>query len=57
MKFLVAALLVALVAACGGGSTQSDTTMLTDLRSVDQLKSLFNEHADHPQLILLVSPT
>jgi hypothetical protein len=30
---------------------------LTDLRDVDQLRSLFNTRSGEPRLILLVSPT
>ena len=37
------------------GSGRSAT--LTDLGSVDQLKSAFNQDAGHPRLILLLSPT
>jgi hypothetical protein len=42
------------------GSTTSGPPgprQLTDLRDVDQLRSLFNTRSGEPRLILLVSPT
>jgi ABC-type glycerol-3-phosphate transport system substrate-binding protein len=42
------------------GSTTSSVPgprQLTDLRNVDQLRSLFNTRSGEPRLILLVSPT
>jgi ABC-type glycerol-3-phosphate transport system substrate-binding protein len=42
------------------GSTTSGVPgprQLTDLRNVDQLRSLFNTRSGEPRLILLVSPT
>jgi hypothetical protein len=30
---------------------------LTDLTNIDQLQAAFNREADHPRLILLLSPT
>jgi hypothetical protein len=61
MKTLVAFALATLlvVAGCGGSSRQTPPpkTGLTDLRSVDQLRTLFNAHAGEPRLILLMSPT
>ena len=35
----------------------SGTRQLTDLRSVGQLRSLFNTRSGEPRLIVLVSPT
>lgn len=58
----VVALALALGAAgCGGSSSSSPTTKeaagLSDVKSVDQLRTLFAEHADVPRLLLIVSPT
>jgi hypothetical protein len=63
MKTLAALALTALLVAagCGGSSPHaaapSQTKRLTDLRSVDHLRALFNAHAGEPRLILLMSPT
>jgi hypothetical protein len=54
--FAIAAAVVLAAAGCGGSPQRSSGT-LTDLRSVDQLKSLFNERSGEPRLILLISPT
>jgi uncharacterized lipoprotein len=35
----------------------SNPQRLTDLRDIDQLRSLFNTRSGEPRLILLVSPT
>jgi hypothetical protein len=54
---LAIAAVVILAAAGCGGSTERSSVTLKDLRSVDQLKSLFNEESGQPRLILLISPT
>jgi hypothetical protein len=54
---LAIAAVVILAAAGCGGSTERSSGTLKDLRSVDQLKSLFNEESGQPRLILLISPT
>jgi hypothetical protein len=65
----VIAVLVVLLAAAGCGSGHrsqaqpqqgrqaSGPAKLTDLRDVEQLRSLFNTRSREPRLILLVSPT
>jgi hypothetical protein len=45
--------LVARIAETGSGPEAS----LTDLTSVDQLKTTFNRDGGHPRLVLLFSPT
>lgn len=57
MKAVAAIAAVLLLAACGGSHKAPTTSGLTDLRSIDQLKSLFNEQSGQPRLILLISPT
>jgi len=52
----ITAAVVLAAAGCGGSHQRSGAT-LTNLRSVDQLKSLFNERSGQPRLILLISPT
>ena len=37
--------------------TSGAPATLSDLRDVDELKALFNQHQDVPQLVLLLSPT
>jgi hypothetical protein len=56
--------LLALVAAVGGGcGSRSASTQcarqapVVELRSIDQLRSIFNAHPGVPRLILLISPT
>ena len=62
----LAALAVALVlAGCGGGSEESEgeqarpnaTAGLTDITSVEQFRTRFNESAGKPRLVLLLAPT
>jgi hypothetical protein len=58
MKALALLVLVLVVAGCGGDSSgPGRKNALTDLQSVDQLRTLFNAHAGEPRLILLMSPT
>jgi hypothetical protein len=66
MRTTLGALLIAVTVAaagCGGSSSSSSSAqaaakpVLTDLRSVDQLRTLFSAHADEPRLVLLMSPT
>jgi hypothetical protein len=48
------------IAGAGCGSTPrpaASESRLTDLRNVDQLRTLFNARSAEPKLILLVSPT
>ena len=63
---LVAAALA--IAGCGGGgstdgatpatsSSERDGVRLTDLTSVEQLRTRFNDDRGTPRLILLLSPT
>ncbi len=57
---LLAAVVLAAVTGCGGRHHAASSTQparLTDLRSVDQLRTLFNAHAGEPRLVVLVSPT
>ncbi len=58
---LVVALVMAVVAGCGGShSTSSSTTSkrtLTDLHNISQLQTAFNTASGEPRLIVLVSPT
>jgi hypothetical protein len=51
--------LAILAAGCGssGGHSTQASKQLTDLRNVDQLRSLFNSRSGEPRLIVLVSPT
>lgn len=37
--------------------TSGAPATLSDLRHLDELKALFNQHQDVPQLVLLLSPT
>jgi hypothetical protein len=37
--------------------TPGAPALLSDLRNLDQLATLFDQHQDVPQLILLLSPT
>lgn len=43
------------LASCGGGS--GDDQALSDLTSVDELRTEFNENRGEPRLLLLLSPT
>ncbi|NUR78657.1 MAG: hypothetical protein HOQ28_20510 [Thermoleophilia bacterium] len=38
-------------------TTDAAGSQLTDLRDIDQLRSLFNRRSGQPRLILLASPT
>jgi hypothetical protein len=53
------AALAILASGCGSSRQRSPNAsrQLTDLRSVDQLRSLFNSRWGEPRLIVLVSPT
>jgi hypothetical protein len=51
---------VAVAAICAGviGSLQPDTKVaLADLRSIDDLRTRFNQDKGSPRLLLLLSPT
>ena len=56
------ALATASLSLLGGGAgttlaAEDKPTVLQDLKSVDELRNLFNEAAGKPRLILLLSPT
>jgi hypothetical protein len=63
MKALAALTLTALLVAAGCGGSSRDAAApppkqgLTDLRSVEHLRTLFDAHSGEPRLILLMSPT
>jgi hypothetical protein len=57
MAAAIAAVLVLAASGCGAGSERAHTDTLTNLQSIRQLKTLFNERAGEPRLILLISPT
>ena len=57
---VLAAVVLGLASGCGGGGGgghRASSSRLTDLRSVEQLRSLFNSRSGEPRLIVLVSPT
>jgi hypothetical protein len=47
-------LLSVVLAACGGGGRDEG---LSDLASVDELRTQFNEDRGEPRLLLILSPT
>ena len=56
------ALTTASLSLLGGGTgttlaAEDKTAVLQDLKSVDELRTLFNKAAGKPRLILLLSPT
>jgi hypothetical protein len=62
---LVAVVCAAALAACGSdadpaaapGRADEESTTLTDIGSVLELRAAFNEDAGSPRLLLLLSPT
>jgi len=67
-RFALAGTLVLLLVAAAGCRSSSrsqaapstaiqPSSQLTDLRDIEQLRSLFNTRSGEPRLILLVSPT
>ena len=58
---LVLAVTLALAASGCGGSRHATSTIpgraLTDLHSIDQLRTAFNRASGEPRLIVLMSPT
>jgi hypothetical protein len=56
MKML-AALTLTMLLVGGSSAHAASKPKLMDLRSVAQLRTLFNAHAGEPRLILLMSPT
>jgi hypothetical protein len=59
MITLVTAVALA-VSGCGGNSTKTSATSqtrLTDLHTINQLQTAFQNASDQPRLIVLLSPT
>jgi hypothetical protein len=59
MITLVAAVVLA-ASGCGGSSTKTSATSpqrLTDLHTINQLRTAFQKASDQPRLIVLLSPT
>jgi hypothetical protein len=63
---LAAALVAVTLAACGSNDHSpapqaeaggSDSVAVRDVKSVDQLRTLFNAESEQPPLIVLASPT
>jgi hypothetical protein len=57
MRRLAALIVTGLLAAGSASAQAASKPKLTDLRSVTQLRTLFQAHSGEPRLILLMSPT
>lgn len=55
--YRILAILCVLVAGCSQRATPQELEALSDIETVDQLASDFNEDVGSPRLLLLLSPT